>query len=221
MSPIRTALLLGATGLIGGELLTQLLEDPAYSRISALVRRPLGLAHPKLEALPVDFDALDQRPDLFAVDDIYVALGTTQRKTPDRAQYGKIDVAYPLTAARLGQQQGAQHYLIVTAMGADPRSSIFYNRLKGEVEEGVKSVGLPSVSIFRPSLLLGERREQRLAERIAANLATPLSLLMVGPLRPYRPIHAAVVARAMVRTALTGPTGVHLYPSDRIADVGA
>lgn len=218
---MRSALVLGATGLIGGELIPQLLGNAEYGLVRALVRRPLGRTHPKLQAVTVSFDALEAHAEAFAVDDIYCALGTTVRKSGSQEQYRKIDVEYPSRAAVLGKRAGARNCLLVTAMGANPGSSLFYNRIKGEAEEGVKAAGLAATHIFRPSFLIGDRQEHRPLERAALPLLLALNWALVGPLRPYRAIHAATVARAMIRAALSDADGLHVYPSDRIAQLGA
>jgi uncharacterized protein YbjT (DUF2867 family) len=216
----RTALVAGASGLVGGQLLQVLLENPAYGRVTALVRRPLPLSHPRLEQRAVDFDRLAEQAGAFQVDDVFCCLGTTIKKAGSQAAFRKVDYEYPVAMAQLAHQQDARQYLIVTAMGADARSRIFYNRVKGEVEQAVRSVGLPAVHVFRPSLLLGERQEARFGERVATVVSKAVTPLMGGGLRKYRPIAGRAVAEAMCRAALSGAApGLHIYESDRIADL--
>jgi uncharacterized protein YbjT (DUF2867 family) len=203
---------------VGGELLQILLASQAYGKVTALVRRPLPLTHPKLEQRVTDWDHLEDQADAFAVDDLFCCLGTTIKKAGSQAAFRKVDFDYPVALARLGKAQGLSQYLIVTAMGADAHSSIFYNRVKGEVEEAVGAVGLPSVQIFRPSLLLGDRPEFRFGERVAAVISRGMAPLMGGGLRKYRPIEGRTVAEAMCRAALSGAQpGVRIYRSDEIA----
>jgi uncharacterized protein YbjT (DUF2867 family) len=197
----RAALLLGATGLVGGYCLDLLLADPLYSKVVVVARRPLMRADPKLVVIVTDFDDLDRHEDGFAVDDVFCCLGTTIRKAGSREAFRQVDVEYPVAAGRLAAARGARRFVIVTALGADPASRIAYNRDKGEVEERVKGLPLEAVWIFRPSLLLGSRSEVRVGERIAQLLLRPLAPVFAGPLRRYRPVHAARVAAAMVAAA--------------------
>lgn len=218
---MRTALIAGAGGLVGAALLEELLAAPAYGRVVALVRQPLLVTHPKLEQQVVDFGRLAEGEPARPADDVYCCLGTTIRKAGSQAAFRRVDHDYPLALARLAQRQGARQYLIVTSMGADPHSRIFYSRVKGEVEAALRAMGLPGLHVFRPSLLLGQRRERRPGEALAAALSTVVAPLLAGPLRRYRPIPGAAVARAMLRVALQGAAGAHVYESDRIADLAA
>jgi uncharacterized protein YbjT (DUF2867 family) len=165
---------------------------------------PPGNAGPAVDVHQVDFDALDAHAGLFGVDDIFCCLGTTLRKAGSREAFRRVDLDYPLQAARLGRAAGARQFLLVSAVGADPSSRVFYNRAKGEVEAAVAGVGYPRMVILRPSLLLGKRRESRPGERVAEWIMRPLGPLMRGPLARYRPVEAEAVARAMVRRALDG-----------------
>lgn len=218
---MRSALVLGATGLVGQQVVRQLLARPEYQTVTALVRRPLPYTHPKLTAVIVDFDRLDQHFDRFGVDDLFCCLGTTMKQAGSREAFRRVDFEYPLAAARLAQAAGVQRYLLVSSMGADARSAVFYSRVKGEVEEAVAEVGLPMLAIFRPSLLLGERPERRLGESLLAAVSQPVSGLMAGPLARYRPIQSETVARAMVQVALRESAGIHRYRSDQIDALGA
>jgi uncharacterized protein YbjT (DUF2867 family) len=212
----RTALLLGATGLVGGHCLELLLAKPAYARVVALGRRPLERQHPKLEQHLVDFDRLAEHAALFGVDDVFCCLGTTIRSAGSRAAFRRVDLDYPREAARLAAEHGAKHFLLVSAVGADPASRVFYNRVKGEVESAVQELAFESVTIIRPSLLLGERTESRPGERIAEVLAKPLAPLLRGPLAKDRPVPAHDVARALLRLALEQGRGLRVVESDRL-----
>lgn len=216
----KRACIMGASGLVGGELLSDLLHRPEYDRVTILVRRQMPIAHPKLEQKVVDFDHLPA--DAVQADDCFCCLGTTIKKAGSQAAFRQVDFEYPVAFAGLAKQSGARQFLIVTAMGADARSSIFYNRVKGEVEEALGQIGLPGLHIFRPSLLLGNRREFRLGESIAATVSPVIAPLLLGGLRKYRPIQGYVVARAMRNVALQWPEaeGTHIYPSDEIAALG-
>lgn len=214
MEQMKTALLAGATGLVGGELLNILLECPEYSRVVAIVRRPLALSHPKLDQRVVDFDRLEAHADAFQADDVYCCLGTTIKRAGSQEAQRRVDLAYPLAMARLARARGARRYLLVSSMGANAQSAFFYMRLKGEVEAAVAGVGLPAVHIFRPSLLLGQRQEVRFGERMAVALSPLYSVLM--PARS-RPIQARDVAQAMVNVANgVEAAGVHIYMNDEV-----
>ena len=203
---MRTALLLGATGLVGRELLAQLLADDDVFRVTAVVRRPTGVEHAKLNEQVIDLDAMEQHEHLFAVDQLFCALGTTIKVAGSRERFRHVDHDLPLTAARLGRKRGARHYLLVSALGADAGSRVFYNRVKGETENDILSLGYPSVTIARPSLLLGDRAEHRFGEELAKK---------VGWLMPpaYKPIHGRDVARALVDAAREDKPGARILLS--------
>ncbi len=196
------ALLAGATGLVGGECLRRLLAEPAVTLVRVLARRSLeGVpAASKLEAHVVDFARLADHASLLAVDAVVCALGTTMRRAGSRAAFRAVDFDLPLEIARLGREQGARHFVLVSALGANPRSVFFYNRVKGELEEALGALSYPALSILRPSLLLGDRAEVRLGERVAQKLAR----LVPGPAAP---IHARDIAAAAVRQVLEPPVG--------------
>lgn len=217
----RVALVVGASGLVGSQLLTCLLESPDYDAVTLWVRRPLPVTHPKLSQQVVDFDGLaGPTPEPVRADDIFCCLGTTIGKAGSQAAFRKVDLDYPVQIGRLAKAAGAKRYLIVTAMGADPHSRIFYNRVKGEVEAGLSALGFPALHIFRPSLLLGERQEVRVGEAVGSVLARAIAPLMGGSLRKYRPIKGRTVARAMLAAALADGAGTHIYLSDQIEAMG-
>lgn len=216
----RSALLLGATGLVGSHCLELLLEDEHYRLVRVLTRRPLDRRHRKLEARQVDFEQLDAQPAFFHVDDVFCCLGTTMARAGSEAAFRRVDHDYPVKAAELAVNQGAEQFLLVSAIGADPQSRIFYNRVKGEVEAAVKRLPFRAVWVLRPSLLLGERADLRIAERLASAVSRPLSPLLVGRFRRYRPILARDVAIAMVHLARQQGTG-GVVESDEIAELAA
>lgn len=195
-------MLAGATGLVGGECLRLLLAEPEVALVRVLSRRRPDQvpADPRLELELVDFARLAERSGLFDVDSIVCALGTTIRKAGSRAAFRAVDYELPLALARLGRERGARHFVLVSSLGANPRSRFFYSRVKGDLEDAVASLGYPALTILRPSLLLGERTEFRLGEAIAKRLAW----LVPGPAAP---IHARDVAAAAVRQVLSPPRG--------------
>jgi uncharacterized protein YbjT (DUF2867 family) len=210
-STAKKALLIGATGLVGGHLLEQLLENPDYTEVVALLRRPLDIQHPKLRQEIIDFDNLN--PDLVKGDDLYCALGTTLRKAGSKAAQYKIDCTYPTEIGRLAKQQGVRQYLLVSSLGADAQSSNFYLRTKGELEQNLQAFGFEAFISARPSFLLGKRKEFRLGEKIGIWLA-----MLLAPLIPkkYRGIQASKVAAALIRLAGEHRAGVRFVESDKL-----
>lgn len=203
----RTALILGATGLVGNECVHQFAASPEFSKVIALTRRPLRDAtHPKVESHVIDFERLDEVKDYFRVTHIVCALGTTIKKAGSQANFRRVDHDYPVAAARVGLEQGAQHFLLVSALGANARSRIFYNRVKGDVEEAIHALPYRSVTIARPSILLGEREEPRVGETIAKVLSR------FAP-RRVRAVPARDVAAALLRAALDDAPGVRIIES--------
>jgi len=210
----RTALLAGATGLIGSHVLQLLLANDAWSRVVTVGRRPSPELHVKLEQRVLDLGELETVSDLPHVDDVFCCLGTTIKQAGSQPAFRRVDHAFVLGIAHAGLHAGAKQFLLVSAIGADAASRVFYSRVKGETESAIRKLTLQSVQIFRPSLLLGERSEFRLGERIAMVVAPPLSLLLVGRLRRYRPIRAETVARAMVNLAREAPRGPNVFEYD-------
>lgn len=200
-------LIAGATGLVGRECLRLALADPAFERVVVLARRPAGeIKSPKLDWRLADFSHLELQRSAFAVDAILCALGTTIKVAGSQERFREVDHDYPLALARLGLAGGATHYLLVSALGADAGSRVFYNRVKGETERDLLALDYPNVTIARPSLLLGERAELRLGERFAQ---------LIGFAIPgkYRPIHARTVALALIDAARAGGTGRRVLES--------
>ena len=211
-----SVLLVGATGLVGRECLRLLLADPDYDRVVVVTRRPLSPAvqSPKLEGHVVDFDHLNEYDELFTVDAIICALGTTIRQAGSRTRFRTVDYEYPLAFARLGRRHGCNQFLVVSALGANPRSRVFYNRVKGELENALRALGYPRLTIVRPSLLLGPRAELRLGEEVAKRITRWL-----GPLVPraFKPVEARVGATALVRAAKDPGSGVRVIESEELS----
>jgi len=179
--------------------------------VSALVRRIPDHLPEAITPIMADFERLDRVAVRLAADDVFCALGTTIRTAGSRQAFRRVDHDYVVSVGRLAREVGARHFLLVSSLGANPRSRLFYGRVKGDVEAAVQTLGYPRVTIVRPSLLLGERSEFRLGER----LVKPL-----GPLMPrrYRPVHARAVAATMIRAALAAGGGVRIVESREIAD---
>ena len=212
----RTALVAGASGLVGSQVLRLLLKDPTYTRVTVLARRELPLSHKKLEQRIASFDRLAQIADFPRVHDVFCCLGTTMKQAGSPDAFRKVDFTYVVELARVAVRHRASQFLVVTAVGADPQSRIVYSRVKGEAEEALRRLQFESIQIFRPSLLVGARAQGRPAERVAGLLSLLVAWAFVGPLSRYRPIKAEAVARAMVRVAREAPRGTHLYESKEI-----
>ncbi|WP_413374903.1 oxidoreductase [Paenibacillus taichungensis] len=217
----RQALVIGATGLVGELLVRSLLQNPAYGRIRILVRRPLELEHAKLEQHVVDWEQLEEQTDLFRdVDDLYCCLGTTIKKAGSQENFRQVDLHYPVKAAILAKEHGVSQMLVISSMGADAGSRVFYSRTKGEMEEALSAIGFRSLHIFRPSLILGDRKEKRLGEQLAAHVMTFLDRWMKGRVDKYRAIQASTIARAMMNIALVQTKGNHVYSNNVIHVLG-
>jgi len=216
--PKRTVLLLGATGLVGGYLLDGLLKAEFCGRVVTLTRSAIKSAGTaaKLDARLIDFERPEMWRDLVAADLVLCALGTTMKKAGSRESFRRVDFDYPLTVAQAARSQGCRHFLLVSAMGADPGARLFYNRVKGELEAAILTLEFDSVSIFRPSLLLGKRPEFRFGEAMGQALGRRLSFLIP---KGYRPIHARAVARAMLRIAEQDPADNRILTSADIAEL--
>ena len=201
----RTVLLAGATGLIGSQILEGLIRDDDVVEVRVLVRRPLdrALVGRKVRELIADFDALDAHPEWFRVDQVFSTLGTTIRQAGSKEAFRRVDRDYPLALAQLAHAQGARHFLLVSSAGADSRSRVFYSRVKGETEEAVRRVGYETLTIARPSFLLGPRKELRAGEIVMKRLACLLSSSM-------KPVHSLKVASALVRAARNDNPGVFI-----------
>ena len=203
-----TALLAGASGLVGGECLQRLLAADAYSTVTVVTRRSLGslAQHPKLREVVVDFEQLDRvRADLRA-DHVFCALGTTIRKAGSQAKFRHVDFEYPRHLAALALANGARHFSLVSALGASSKSGVFYSRVKGELEDALRAMGWPSLCLLRPSVIAGDRQESRPLERLGE------MLLRFGP-ATYRPVAAGRIAAAMIATAQREPRGVTVIES--------
>lgn len=209
---MKTALIAGSTGLIGRQLLQLLLESDRYAKVIALTRNDLP-AHPKLEILKIRFDELTDWASKLAADDVFCCLGTTMAKAGSRENFYQVDFFYPLLIAKTAQARGAQQYLLVSALGADSDSSIYYNRVKGEIEEAIRQVPFKTIHIFRPSLLLGPREEKRSGET-AAKLFYQIFGFLIP--RKFKAIASVKVARAMLAQAGKEQPGLFVHESGEL-----
>jgi uncharacterized protein YbjT (DUF2867 family) len=213
------AVLAGASGLIGSKLLDVLLSHDYYDEVIILVRNKLPLKHPKLVQIILDFEDLEKHAPAIAGHAVFCCLGSTRKKTPDLTDYRKVDHDYPLHLAKIASKNKVEQYHLVSALGANARSANFYTKMKGETEEDIMNAGLPSLHIYRPALLTGDRKEPRTGERIFTLIMKAIDPMLVGPLRKYQSIPAATVARAMFNQSTKQQEGVFIYPSDEIKNL--
>ncbi len=208
---MKKAILFGASGFIGSYLLNNLLASDIYEEVTVVVRQKLALEHPKLKTIIADYGNLADYKSELIVDDVFITIGTTKKKTPDTKTYYQIDHDYPVLAATLTKANGATAVFMVTAVGANVNSSIFYSKTKGEVERDVIAINFKHTHIFRPSMIMGERPEKRPLEKLFMNFSAALNLLMIGKLNKYKGILAEDVAKAIFEAAQK-PTGkVKIY----------
>lgn len=207
----NSAIVMGATGLVGRECVRQLAVHPGFERVTALVRRalPPDPAAPGLRTELVDFDRLHARPDVFQASHVFCALGTTIRQAGSQARFREVDFGYPLRVAELALAAGARHFLLVSSLGANAESRTFYLRVKGDLEDAIEALGYRAFSIARPSLLLGDRDEFRLGEEVAKRLSWAFP-------RSYRPVHAGNVAGVLVNSAVDDRPGIRVIENPEI-----
>jgi uncharacterized protein YbjT (DUF2867 family) len=207
----KVALLAGSTGLIGNQLLELLLADKYYSKIIALSRKPLAITNPKLENIVVEVEQLEKHQ--LKADDVFCCLGTTMKQAGSKAAFRKVDFDYPLQLAKVLKTNGAQQFLLVSALGANKKSGIFYNQVKGEIEEAITSVGFRTLHIFRPSLLLGPRKDHRSGEEAAKVFYKIFGFLIP---KKYQGLESIKVARAMQALAKEELSGKFVHESDTL-----
>ena len=202
----KSALILGASGLVGSEVLSLSLESDLYNKIVIVVRSPLTIKHNKLVEKIIDFD-MPKWEEIFPVDHVYCCLGTTIKQAGSKTNFIKVDHDYPLAFAAAAKKWESSIFSIITAAGVSPESKIFYNNVKGQLEKKLKSLELFSTLIFRPSLLLGERKEFRLGEKIGSGIAKVTSWMTP---KTYRAIHCKAVAKAMLTESFADKTGFNI-----------
>lgn len=207
----RTALVAGATGLVGSCLLQRLLADARYAQVKALSRRALPLQHAKLQVLHTDFTDLGALHAQLAADDVYCCLGTTMKTAGSREAFERVDYHMVVDLARAARAAGAQRFLVISSVGTSERALAYYSRVKARMEKSVAEVGYAATHILRPSLLRGPRAEHRPGEHYAQQIAPLLNALLRGPLKKYRPVEADEVARSMIELAFRDAVDVHIH----------
>jgi len=215
----KKAIIAGASGLTGSELLDILLNSAEYGEVLVLVRKELPVNHPKLKQLVVNFNEPGSFSEAINGHALFCCLGTTRKKTPDLTVYRKIDHDYPLQLAQRCKKNGVAHYHLVSALGANKDASNFYLKMKGETEHDVSETGLPALCIYQPAFLAGKRTEHRPVERFLEPIMKVIDVLLIGSLKKYKSIAARTVAQAMYNQSLKNISGVHIYPSDIIKEL--
>jgi uncharacterized protein YbjT (DUF2867 family) len=212
----KTAVVIGATGLTGTHLVAALLQDPVFDKVKVLVRQPWAHSRPKLESIVVNFDDEAGLAPALQGDVLFCCIGTTIKKAGSQENFRAVDYGIPVRCARIAHEQGVSQFLMISSIGANPRSRNFYLRTKGETEEAVLKTGFSSICIFRPSFIIGQRNEFRLGEWIAKYLIQLFYFLLQGRWKKYRGIKASTVANAMLAAAKQEDAGIHVFESDAI-----
>lgn len=208
---LKTAVLLGGTGLVGSRCLETLLEDPRYDCVVTVGRRPIGITHPKLADRVVDFENIERYQDAFLGDDLFYCLGTTHSQAKSREAFRRVEFDYPKRIAEIAAGCGMKKWLMITSVGSSPRSPYFYLRVKGECEREISAMSFQVIHIFRPSFLIGKRPRKRPLEDAVIPLARAMAPFLVGPLRNFRPTEVSDLAKRMVEAAQSDVAGVQIH----------
>ena len=217
---MKTALLFGASGLVGSHVLNQLISNNSYSKIKLFVRTTINISDPKIEIIQTDFKNLENHREDIKGDDCFFCIGTTKKNSPDKNEYKRVELEVPKQVAQIAKSNSVNSFVFISSGYADPKSSGDYLKFKGEVEEELKRLNFQKLGIMRPSFLLGDRKEKRIGEKIGIFVFKLLSPLFLGPLKKMKPIHSATVAKAMI--AITqNKVSKTIFESDEIADLSS
>jgi uncharacterized protein YbjT (DUF2867 family) len=210
-----TSTIIGSTGLIGSRLLELMVNDDYYNSVRIIVRRPLQVSNPKIQVHVIDFtDRQAFKQAIAGSDAVFCAVGTTQKKVKgDKDAYRKVDYEIPVTAAELCAETGVEQFLLVTSMGSNSKSKNFYIKLKGESEDAIRKINIPSIAVFRPSMLLGKRQEKRFGEKIFQRLMKTFSFMIPAK---YKAVEARDVAKAMIEVSKRNLPGFRIYQNDEL-----
>jgi Predicted nucleoside-diphosphate-sugar epimerases len=208
---MKKAILFGASGFVGSYLLKELLNNPDYEEVIVVVRRDLDMRHPKLKILIGDYHSLPDLKAQLVGDDVFITLGSTKKKTPKQDEYYQVDHDYPVLAADMALQNGATSVFLLTAIGANAQSGVFYVRTKGEAERDIICLNFNHTHIFRPSMIMGNRVEKRFVEKIMIKIWPVFNPLFVGKTNKYKGISAQNIARAMNNAAKNQTGKIRIY----------
>ena len=198
---MKTALLFGSTGLVGGHVLNYLIQNSNYSKIKLFVRSFTGINNPKIEIIKTDFNNLNKHAEDIKGDECFCCIGTTKKKSPNANEYQKIELDIPKKIAQIAKSNSVKSFFFVSSGYANPKSSGEYLKFKGLVEEEIKNLNFDKIGIMRPSFLLGERQEERIGEKFGIIIFKLLTPILIGSFRKMRPIQSEIVARAMIKLA--------------------
>ena len=215
---MKTALLFGASGLVGSHLLNQLIKDTNYSKIKLFVRSVTEIIDPKVEIIKTDFNNLQNHKEDVKGDDCFFCIGTTKQNSSDKDEYRRVELDIPKEIAKIAKLNLVNSFIFVSAIYANPNSSGDYVRFKGLVEEELKRLNFPKLALMRPSFLMGDRKEKRVGEKIGIFVFKLLSPLLLGPIKKMRPIHSETVAKAMIRAANEN-LEKNIFESNEIAEL--
>ena len=217
---MKTALLFGASGLVGSHVLNQLISNNSYSKIKLFVRTTINISDPKIEIIQTDFKNLENHREDIKGDDCFFCIGTTKKNSPDKNEYKRVELEVPKQVAQIAKSNSVNSFVFISSGYADPKSSGDYLKFKGEVEEELKRLNFQKLGIMRPSFLLGDRKEKRIGEKIGIFVFKLLSPLFLGPLKKMKPIQSATVAKAMI-TITQNKVSKTIFESDEIADLSS
>jgi uncharacterized protein YbjT (DUF2867 family) len=217
---VKTALLFGASGLVGSHVLNQLISNNSYSKIKLFVRTTINISDPKIEIIQTDFKNLENHREDIKGDDCFFCIGTTKKNSPDKNEYKRVELEVPKQVAQIAKSNSVNSFVFISSGYADPKSSGDYLKFKGEVEEELKRLNFQKLGIMRPSFLLGDRKEKRIGEKIGIFVFKLLSPLFLGPLKKMKPIHSATVAKAMINIT-QNKVSKTIFESDEIADLSS
>jgi uncharacterized protein YbjT (DUF2867 family) len=215
----KTALILGASGLVGQGLAKILIDSPEYSEVTLLVRKKLNIDSKKIHQEKVDFDDLENYYSFFNVDSVFCCLGTTIKIAKTKENFMKVDLEYPVKSAKLTKEAGKGSFFVISAMGSNEKSKVFYNEVKGRLEKQLIEMNLGTLHIFKPSMLTGDRKEFRLGEKVALTLSKIMSFVFIGSLKKYKPIKVRQVALAMYKASLKLGKGTYVHESDEMLSI--
>jgi uncharacterized protein YbjT (DUF2867 family) len=215
---VKSALLFGASGLVGGHVLNQLISNNNYSKIKLFVRSSINISDPKIEIIQTDFNNLENHREDIKGDDCFFCIGTTKKNSPDKNEYKRVELEVPKQIAQIAKSNLVNSFVFISSGYADPKSSGDYLKFKGEVEEELKRLNFPKLGIMRPSFLLGDRKEKRIGEKIGIFVFKLLSPLFLGPLKKMKPIHSATVAKAMIAITQNGSSKT-IFESNEISEI--
>ena len=209
---MKRAIVFGSSGFVGSHLLSELLNSSDYGQVTAVARKSLNITHPRLRTVIGDYNSLAGVKSEIAADEVFIALGTTKANSPKEADYYQVDHDYPVLAARIAKERGAKSVFLVTAVGANPNSKFFYVRTKGETERDVIALDFEHTHIFRPSMILGNRKEKRsLLEEALMSFWSALNPLLTWKADKYRGITGQDIAKAMMKSAKNQTEKLKIY----------